>query len=187
MKNKIIIFLVLIILFAFVVPCSASDYPELWINFIVHTQGSDSSFDFTIYFDTNTPWSWWPSPLMNFSLQTENLSASKTIGIINDSYSTTHYKIVTDPKFSHISCVSDNPNEKFIYREGDVILGPSTYSENITCTFDNFKTPVLIVPGLLGTEIKEGNELLWADVDRMFTDIGDSFMDDLQFKNDLSP
>src|SRR3989344_5655236 len=50
------------------------------------------------------------------------------------------------------------------------------------------KTPVLIVPGLLGTEIKNGNELLWADIIRMVNPLNiDSFMDPLQFKPDLTP
>lgn len=49
------------------------------------------------------------------------------------------------------------------------------------------KTPVLIVPGLTGTEMKSGNELLWADINRMFRDIGDGFMDSLAFNNDLTP
>ncbi len=49
------------------------------------------------------------------------------------------------------------------------------------------KNPVLIVPGLLGTEMKNGDELLWADLGRMFIDITDSFMDPLAFSNDLNP
>lgn len=47
-------------------------------------------------------------------------------------------------------------------------------------------TPVLIVPGLMGTELKKGNELLWVDLGRMFTDIGDNFLDALRFHTDLS-
>ncbi len=50
------------------------------------------------------------------------------------------------------------------------------------------KTPVLIVPGLMGTEIKKGEELLWADLNRMMNPLNtDSFMDPLSFNNDLSP
>jgi len=40
------------------------------------------------------------------------------------------------------------------------------------------KTPVLIVPGILGSELYNGNELMWADLSRMFTDINDNFMRD---------
>jgi parallel beta-helix repeat protein len=49
------------------------------------------------------------------------------------------------------------------------------------------KNPVLIVPGILGTEMKKGGELLWADLARMFTDISDNFMDPLGFNKDLTP
>ena len=47
------------------------------------------------------------------------------------------------------------------------------------------RTPVLIVPGLLGTQMQSGNELLWSDLERMFTDIGDEFMDPLSFDSNL--
>ena len=54
------------------------------------------------------------------------------------------------------------------------------------------KTPVLIVPGVLGTEISKlksdgGLEKLWLDLAHNLTDIGDEFMDSLMFKDDLTP
>ena len=54
------------------------------------------------------------------------------------------------------------------------------------------KTPVLIVPGVLGTEISKPNDdgslsKLWLDLAHNFSDIGDGFMDPLQFKDDLTP
>lgn len=50
------------------------------------------------------------------------------------------------------------------------------------------KTPVLIVPGVLGTEIQKGEELLWASVPRMNNPINsDSFMDPLGFDELLAP
>jgi len=48
------------------------------------------------------------------------------------------------------------------------------------------KNPVLIVPGLMGTNIKNGNEFLWLDLGRMALDIGDSFLDLLQFDINLN-
>ena len=48
------------------------------------------------------------------------------------------------------------------------------------------KTPVLIVPGLVGTEIKKESQLLWPNIDRMSIDLNDSFLDDLQFNKNLS-
>ncbi len=52
---------------------------------------------------------------------------------------------------------------------------------------DEAKTQVLFVPGLLGTEINKENDRLWLDLQRSVLDIGDEFMDDLQFKVDVSP
>ncbi|MES2315133.1 MAG: PxKF domain-containing protein [Patescibacteria group bacterium] len=47
--------------------------------------------------------------------------------------------------------------------------------------------PVLIVPGVLGTEILNSGQKLWLDLGRNFTDIGDQFMDPMQFDNNLLP
>ena len=49
------------------------------------------------------------------------------------------------------------------------------------------KDPVLIVPGVLGTDIFKGEEKLWLDLGRNFTDINDQFMDSLAFEYNLSP
>jgi len=49
------------------------------------------------------------------------------------------------------------------------------------------KTPVLIVPGLIGTDLKDGSNLLWMDPQRLFNSVSDSFIDPLQFKTDLTP
>ncbi|MEK7151312.1 MAG: right-handed parallel beta-helix repeat-containing protein [Patescibacteria group bacterium] len=38
------------------------------------------------------------------------------------------------------------------------------------------KTPVIIVPGIYGTELWNGNEFIWANLGRMFTDINDQFL-----------
>src|SRR3989344_1433491 len=53
------------------------------------------------------------------------------------------------------------------------------------------RTPVIIVPGLLGTEISkptdDGSEKLWLDIIRNLVPFGDEFMDPLQFNSDLTP
>lgn len=48
-------------------------------------------------------------------------------------------------------------------------------------------TPVLIVPGVLGTEMSDSSGKLWLDLAHEFTDIGDEFMDPLAFTSDLKP
>ncbi len=49
------------------------------------------------------------------------------------------------------------------------------------------RNPVIIVPGLLGTEIYRGSEKLWLDIGRNIADAGDQFMDVLQLNEDFSP
>ena len=48
------------------------------------------------------------------------------------------------------------------------------------------RVPVLIVPGIMGTEIFKGSEELWPDVNRMLRTPGDSFMDSLSLNSDGS-
>ena len=52
---------------------------------------------------------------------------------------------------------------------------------------DSSKTPVLIVPGLIGTDLKDGDNVLWMDPQRLLSSISDNFIDPLQFKVDLTP
>ena len=47
--------------------------------------------------------------------------------------------------------------------------------------------PVLIVPGMLGTELSGSSGKLWLDLEHNFTDAGDQFMDPLQFTSGLQP
>ncbi|HEV7702121.1 MAG TPA: DUF5018 domain-containing protein [Candidatus Paceibacterota bacterium] len=49
------------------------------------------------------------------------------------------------------------------------------------------RNPVIIIPGVLGTEISKGGDKLWLDLSRNLTDIGDQFMDSLEFNEDLTP
>lgn len=69
---------------------------------------------------------------------------------------------------------------------GDVSFTP--FCKNESCTTRN---PVIIVPGVMGTEISrptdDGLEKLWLDLAHNLTDIGDEFMDALQFNDDLTP
>jgi pimeloyl-ACP methyl ester carboxylesterase len=50
------------------------------------------------------------------------------------------------------------------------------------------KTPAIFVPGLLGTEISDGRDLLWLDVERIVSLANDdSFLDVLSFDGNLLP
>lgn len=78
-----------------------------------------------------------------------------------------------------IVSISDpaNPVHASKISNGETGVPPSTASKN----------PVLIVPGVLGTEIFNGSEKLWLDGQRTATDLGDQFMDALQLDQDLNP
>jgi hypothetical protein len=52
--------------------------------------------------------------------------------------------------------------------------------------FNLGKTPVIFIPGTMGTEIFKGTEKLWPDVQRMFITNNDRFMDPLSFQTDGS-
>ena len=65
---------------------------------------------------------------------------------------------------------------------GNVDFEPWCESED--CSSRN---PILIIPGLLGTEIFNGTEKLWMDLTRTATNFGDQFLDVLAFKDDLTP
>ena len=49
------------------------------------------------------------------------------------------------------------------------------------------RNPVIIIPGVMGTEISSNLEKLWVDLTHNLADIGDEFMDPLQFNDDLTP
>lgn len=62
-----------------------------------------------------------------------------------------------------------------------------TFESLILSNDNNVKSPVLIIPGVLGTEMKKDENLLWVDFTRMFFDVGDNFMDSLLFNKNLTP
>lgn len=46
--------------------------------------------------------------------------------------------------------------------------------------------PVILIPGILGTEMKKGSETLWLNLFRIFDNPGDEFLDPLRLKDDAS-
>lgn len=77
---------------------------------------------------------------------------------------------------------SSNPSSSFlasILRHGELVGTPVEPPEN--------RNPVLIVPGVLGTEIFDGTDKLWLDWARTLLPGPDSFLDPLQFNIDLTP
>lgn len=66
--------------------------------------------------------------------------------------------------------------------DGDLVSSPALPVKIVPV-----KNPVLIVPGLIGSYINKGSDKLWLDLGHNFTDIGDGFMDPLQFSQNLAP
>lgn len=88
-------------------------------------------------------------------------------------------------------CVNDSSKVLSSPTDNGIILNLAT-SAGVTCTFTNIKqanlkTPVLIIPGVLGTDIIKGTDKLWLNLSQMATDIGDEFMDPLEFDQNLNP
>ena len=77
--------------------------------------------------------------------------------------------------------------DKISFLRSVVTNGTHIYFDDIRENPILNKTPVLIVPGIMGTEMKKGENLLWANVSEMILDIGDQFMDPLAFNYNLSP
>jgi hypothetical protein len=158
-------------------------YINLSIN--ENAVGNDGIFNFNIS-ENN-----WPVN-QNASIQTTvgsgfyNYSGRSAIG---DSYIITQ---MSTPgwQLSNVSCSSTNPLVQFTNTDSGVIITvtDNPYS-NVSCSFTNTmqssKTPILIVPGVLGTNIYKGDQLLWANA-KMATGF-DSFMDPLGFDSNLMP
>ena len=174
MKIKVLIILILSIIFIPLVSIAAAP-PKFNLTITVDTQESDSVFHFSLQTG------------QTFDLQTQNLTATSSAIITGLGNYTLTQDVVAGLKVDSILCTSDNPSDAFIYQPNTVMFS-AHFFENINCVFNNAqkKTPVLIVPGLMGTELENSNGLLWADLARMVTDVGDSFLDPLAFNSDLT-
>ena len=194
MKIKFIILLVSIIIFVPVISQAMIMVLDPNLTITVNTQGEEGSFEFNLHEYPLGPF----SPNTTFlNVQTENYT-----GFVQGFADSLKGYILTQEitpgfKLNSVSCTQENsnaPEVSFLYQPNGVIFSSNDlplWRQRISCVFNEVrtvtKTPVLFVPGIMGTEIKNGNELLWADINRMFMDIGDEFLDPLQFNNDLSP
>ena len=190
MNLKIYIFIIFAIIFS---PLSVGaiiidpgNIPQAKLTIVVNTQ-EESNFIFNLQYESIGIW----NSFFRFYDTTENLTYSRdiTLSPVDSAYSLER-EMIEGGATKYIHCASDNQTTLFLYSNAKVIFTPKD-KENIICIFDNIntntKTPVLIVPGLMGTEIKNGNELLWADINRMAKDVGDGFLDPLSFNKNLVP
>jgi len=187
MKSRIIILLVLITLLAPLFSRAVVPGPVASLSVTVNTEGEDGEFCYGHDFFYSEGNQWWFDD--RFCLTTENFTASEIYFPIRPEQYRILQWTISGVRPSNIVCTSDNPAQTFTYETYGVIIGVPVVGEKIACTFDNFKkkTPILIVPGLTGTEMKKGDEKLWLDLGRMAVDFGDEFLDPLEFNADLTP
>ncbi len=200
MKNRIIVFVILAFLLVPGASFAMIYIPDTTFTVVANSEGEDALFNFKIQYynteceydeyDNETCTSGWYDN-QSFSLQTESLTAQNTF--TNFPFWGTDRIIENVPegfKVSSIHCASANPDDVFFYQENGVVFGFPEHA-NIVCIFNNEKisnkTPVLIVPGLTGTELKDGGNLLWLNLGKMFGDIGDDFLDVIGFNTNLTP
>lgn len=195
MKTKII---ALLVAAAFFVPIvsSAIFVPVVNFNIIVNAQGGDGSFPFnikTLTYECNEAGSCYYTwqGYQSFTLETINSTASYPVSLIISEGYLIEQTQISGWKVESINCASDDLNNHFLYQPSSVkIYSPQAWS-NITCIFNiakiQNKNPVLIVPGLLGTEMEKGDELLWLNPKMVNPFNDDSFMDPLQFLSNLTP
>lgn len=159
--------------------------PYLDINVTVNTSGGDSNFFFHINAGYPLDFS------QDFQIQTQSGTGSYLISTntSNGAYYYLSSLLQTGWQFESASCTSDNSQINTFPVENGVGIQVNPYSK-LNCVFNEKKsagkTPVLIIPGTLGTEIWKGEDKLWPDIDRMVKR-SDSFMDPLAFKSDGTP
>ena len=187
MFNKILLSL---FIFSLALPYSAKSAlipPYFDITVVAHSVGGDVIIPFSI--SAEYPYNSYGG---NFNIQTQQGAGSHTVYAVSGNG--THFGITEWPvqgwHATDISCTSSNPSVAFNIVQNEVNILAYPFS-SVTCTFTNeissSQTPVLIVPGVLGTDIHKDILKLWANIGEMLTDVGDQFMDPLRFNLNLLP
>lgn len=184
MKKYVIIAHVLIL----IVPLTVKALiviPSTTVTIVKQTDTEEGSFSFNL----SSPFTGSQTP----TIQTQGNSGSATLTI--DAFANTPYTLIEeippDWELDQVSCTSTSGSQTFSYIQDGVSFTPQAYI-GITCTFVNSKlgtgiTPVLIVPGVMGTDILSNDLKLWANLGKMLTDVNDDFMNLLQFNASLTP
>ncbi len=194
MENQLLLIFSLITI-TFSVPLISSSMvsppsiQKAYIEVVVNND-QETSHKFNLYIQNDSVW----TTYFHFGIYTdaETTSDFQDITIINSDIGKQlkmSLESTSGGTVKYIHCVSDNSDRKFVYDTLVSAIFSINENEHIICTFDNIKpqtkNPVLIVPGVIGTELFDGSEKLWPDVTRMLIDPSDNFMDSLQFGNDL--
>ena len=175
--NKVILAIFVLVLVWPAFSKAMMSVPMTTLSIIKNTAVQDGNFNFSLSVQDADP----PSSL-NFPIETSNFTGQQVFSLV--SYGT--YTITESEsegwQLENISCVTNSPySHIYIYpSERKVSISPSG-GESITCSFNNkptvnTKTPVLIVPGIMGTELWNGDDFIWPNLGRMFTDNNDEFL-----------
>jgi len=197
MKKRVVTFLFAFFVLGLLpaVCCEAMPAPTYNLTIQVNTQGQEGLFNFNlkneiyVYDEATDDYVAAWNNYQTFSLQTDGLIASV---LFNDymQKGLLEQDVAPGFKLNGILC-NDSVNDVAFWVSGNKVSFSPWVNSNITCVFSNSKivekTPVLIVPGITGTELEKNGELLWADIDRMFVDKDDTFLDPLSFEKDLYP
>ncbi len=161
--------------------------PYFNITIVKNSIGDDAVFDF----DLRVAYPY-DSFSQQFQIQTQSGSGSHLISAIAGAGTNFVLTEKSLPGWQNreVVCQSSNPQISVTNVAGGVSINAYPFS-SVVCTFTNqkesSKTPILIVPGVLGSEFTKDNDLIWADILRMLNPLNnDSFMDPLQFKNNLA-
>lgn len=178
MRRALVWFLIM----SFAVPLSARAIvfvPTAYLNIVVSTNGGDESFNFSL--KSNQLY----EPAQNFFISTSNGVGSFSTSV--DFPNPGGYDLIEVLPAGWDS-VSVNCTGTYNSISEGVHVWLSAYTTT-NCVFSNNKglarNPILIVPGIMGTEIFKETEKLWPDIPKMLKPFDDdSFMDPLSFNSD---
>ena len=161
--------------------------PTANLTIVVNTGAHDEGlFHFDVSQETGIVF----TDIYQIDSQTSNFTSSQSLSL--PTFSPTNFLIeetVPDGlKIGSSGCASSDSDNNFEFTDTRVVVKAQTRA-HIICTFNNVdpnqKVPVLIVPGVLGTNLKNNDDLLWAN--QKMTISSDDFMDPLGFNQDLTP
>ncbi len=98
-----------------------------------------------------------------------------------------HYALATTTAGVYVyeANLDSFPKGSFSYHfEASDGVSPVRLPASGELTFQVKLMPVILVPGIMGTEMKNGDDLLWPDAGQMFSDPGDDFMNILAMNFD---
>lgn len=167
---------------------AAFSLPKFTLNIIEVAQSGDGVFTFGAYSSNSVGFNLLPE--QQTQITTSNGQASAAVSLTLQSA----FQVIESEQqgwsLANVVCNSTDPTTAFVLVNEGIQMSGFSNGDVVNCTFTNSlvaaqKTPILIIPGVLGTDIYQGNNLLWANPKMSF--ISDGFMDPLGLNSNLSP